>query len=353
MSPLGGCKKLSADREAKREQLAAASASAAAMAEEAADRVLDEAIDCTASYAHPLEKALGDYDRASADPRKKARLNAPRDALRIACFEKLDRLPASAKETPLGKELAAWRAAASALAPVVGDLSNALAVPPPSGVPLRKEADIRKDLAPLRAKFEATTDLLDARIQTENHARTERTLAALLKKEGRSAAYLQLSIIHVAKELRAAVSAPPAAAARPPGTAEGGEEPARTDVAARPPGTAEGGEEPARTGVAGEDALKKLKDQEKSLLDLARELEGKTPKAALVEGSAPQVFGMRLREFDRAIEALIARGTKKSPFSDAEEALLAAGGATAATVNGSVEQVLASYDSLIDAYNDL
>ena len=37
--------------------------------------------------------------------------------------------------------------------------------------------------------------------------------------------------------------APPA---RPPGTAEGGEETARRDAPARPPGTAEGGEETAR-----------------------------------------------------------------------------------------------------------
>lgn len=323
MIPLGGCKR-AADREAKREQLAAASASAAAsqaaaMAERAGDRVLDEAIDCTGSYGHPLERALDDYDRTSNDARQKSRLNAPRDALRIACFEKLDRLPSSSKETPLGKALAEWRAAVNALAPVVGDLSNALAVPPPSGVPLRKEADIRKDLEPRRAKFEAATKLLRERIQSENDARTERTLASLLRDEGRSAAFLQLSIINVAKQMRAAV----------------------TDRPFDDPTTVR------------EESLKKLKDQEKSLLDLARELDAKTPKATLVEGSAPQVFGMRLREFDRAIEALIARGTKKSPFSDADEALLTAGGATAATVNGSVEQVLATYDRLIGAYNDL
>ncbi len=209
MIPLGGCK-LAADREAKREQLAAASASAAAaqaaaMTERAGDRVLDEAIDCTSRYANPLVRALDDYDRTFAlrrDETHKARLNAPRDALRIACFEKLDRLPASSKETPLGKELVAWRATASALAPVVGDLSNALAVPPPTDVPLRKEADIRKDLEPLRAKFEAATKLLRERIQTENDARTERTLASLLKNEGRSVAFLQLSITNVAKQMR-------------------------------------------------------------------------------------------------------------------------------------------------------
>ncbi len=105
--------------------------------------------------------------------------------------------------------------------------------------------------------------------------------------------------------------------------------------------------------AASEESLKKLKDQEKSLLDLARELDAKTPKATLVEGSAPQVFGLRLREFDRAIDALIVRGTQKSPFSDADEALLAAGGATAASVNGSIQQVLATYDRLIVAYNTL
>lgn len=320
--PLGACKKFSDSARRQDEQLAAASASAvasqaAAMTERAGDRVLDEAIDCTSTYANPLVRALDDYDRTFET--HKSRLNAPRDALRIACFEKLDRLPAPSKETPLGKELVAWRATASALAPVVGDLSNALAVPPPSDVPLRKEADIRKDLGPLRAKFEAATKLLRERIQTENNARTERTLASLLKNEGRSAAFLQLSITNVAKQMRAAVSDD------------------RFD-------------DPT---AASEDSLKKLKDQEKSLLDLARELDAKTPKATLVEGSAPQVFGLRLREFDRAIDALIARGTKKTPFSDAEEALLTAGGATAATVNGSVEQVLATYDRLIDAYNDL
>jgi hypothetical protein len=36
------------------------------------------------------------------------------------------------------------------------------------------------------------------------------------------------------------------AGARPPGTAKGGEETARTEAAARPPGTAKGGEEMAR-----------------------------------------------------------------------------------------------------------
>ncbi len=321
MIPLGGCK-LAADRKAKREQLAAASASAAAsqaaaMAERAGDRILDEAIDCTGTYAHPLDRALDDYDRTFET--HKARLNAPRDALRVACFEKLDRLPASSKDTPLGKALAEWRTAVNALAPVVGDLSNALAVPPPSGVPLRKEADIRKDLEPLREKFEGATKRLDERIRTENDARTDRTLASLLRDEGRSAAYLQLSIINVAKQMRAAVTDHPF-------------------------------DDPT---AASEESLKKLKDQEKSLLDLARELDAKTPKATLVEGSAPQVFGLRLREFDRAIDALIVRGTQKSPFSDADEALLTAGGATAATVNGSVQQVLATYDRLIGAYNTL
>ncbi len=43
------------------------------------------------------------------------------------------------------------------------------------------------------------------------------------------------------------------AAARPPGTAKGGEETARRNADARPPGTAKGGEETARrTGDAGE-----------------------------------------------------------------------------------------------------